>query len=169
MAAVLVAYATKYGSTREVAEKVAERLREHGLQVEAHRAHDVRSLDGYDAVVFGGAIYMFRLVAEGRRFLRRHRKKLSGLPVAVFGMGPIEDEERQYVDARRHLDKTLLRLKDVSPQAVTVFGGAFDPAKLKFPYNNPGIKAMPPADLRDWQAIEAWADSLAPKLGAKSG
>jgi menaquinone-dependent protoporphyrinogen oxidase len=165
MASVLVAYATKYGSTREVAERVAARLAEQGLQVETLAAGKVKSLAGYDAVVFGGALYMFRLVGEGRRFLLRNRKKLAAVPFAAFGMGPIENTEEQFAGARRHLDKTLLKLQGVTPKEVTIFGGALRPAELKFPYT--GMKSMPPADLRDWKAIEAWADSLPKKLGIK--
>jgi menaquinone-dependent protoporphyrinogen oxidase len=168
MKRVLVAYATKYGSTREVAERVAAKLSEHGLEADLRAAGEVKSLAGYDAVVFGGALYMFRLIGQGRRFLARNRKAFMRVPLAVFGMGPIENTEGQFPDARRHLDKTLVRLEGVSPVAVTIFGGAFDPAKLKFPYNNPGIKAMPPADLRDWKLIEAWADSLPEKLALTS-
>jgi menaquinone-dependent protoporphyrinogen oxidase len=168
MAKVLVAYATKYGSTREVAERVASRLRERGFEADLAAAGQVRSLDGYQGVVFGGALYMFRLVGEGRRFLARNRKVFTRLPLAVFGMGPIEDTPEQYTGARAHLDKTLLKLGGVTPVAVAIFGGAFDPGKLKFPYSNPGTKAMPPADLRDWRAIEAWADSLPEKLGLKA-
>ena len=116
MASVLVAYATKYGSTREVAEAIAARLRERGVKIDVRAAGDVDSLDGYDAVVFGGALYFFRLRREGRRFLSRHRKALSGVPVAVFGMGPIEDTEEQYVDARRHLDRASTRTR-ASPRS----------------------------------------------------
>jgi menaquinone-dependent protoporphyrinogen oxidase len=169
MAAVLVAYATKFGSTLEVAEIVAMRLRERGLETDLRAAQEVKSLDGFDAVVFGGALYMFRLIREGRRFLSRNRKRLAGMPVAVFAMGPTEDVQQQFVDARRHLDKTLLKLKGVSPVAVTIFGGVFDATKLRFPYANAGTRAMPPADLRDWKAIEAWADALPDKLGIKTG
>jgi menaquinone-dependent protoporphyrinogen oxidase len=163
MATVLVAYATRYGSTREVAEKVGERLRGQGLAVEVRPVGEVKSLDGYSAVVFGGALYMFRLIRAGRRFLRRHRDRLSRMPLAVFGMGPIEDTEKQFADARGHLDKTLVKLTGVTPVAITIFGGALSPEKLKFPYT--GMKGMPPTDLRDWEAIEAWADSLPEKLG----
>ncbi len=165
MAAVLVAHATKYGSTREVAETIATRLRERGFEIDVRAARDVDSLDGYDAVVFGGALYYFRLRREGRRFLSRHRKALSQLPVAVFGMGPIEDTQEQYVDARRHLDKSLDKNESISPVAVTVFGGAFDPTALRFPDANPAMKKLAPTDLRDWESILAWADSLPDALG----
>ena len=56
MASALVAYASKFGSTREVAERVATRLRDCGFDTEVSAAGEVRSLDGYDAVVFGGAL-----------------------------------------------------------------------------------------------------------------
>ncbi len=164
MARILVAYATKLGSTREVAERVAARLRDRGLEADLAAAATVKSLDGYDGVVFGGALYMFRLVREGRSFLRRNRKALGRVPVAVFGMGPTENTEEQFAGARAHLDKSLVGLKGVTPVAVTIFGGVFDAAKLKFPYNNAGTRAMPPADLRDWKTIEVWADSLPEKL-----
>jgi menaquinone-dependent protoporphyrinogen oxidase len=167
MASVLVAYATRYGSTREVAERVGEKLRSQGLEVEVRPAGEVRSLEGYDAVVFGGALYMFRLIRGGRRFLRRHRVRLSGMPLAVFGMGPIEDTEKQFADARGHLDKTLVKLQGVTPIAVTIFGGVLSPEKLRFPYT--GMKGMPPTDLRDWEAIESWADSLPEKMGVGRG
>jgi menaquinone-dependent protoporphyrinogen oxidase len=128
MASVLVAYATKYGSTREVAETIGARLRERGVTIDVRAAGDVASLDGYDAVVFGGALYFFRLRREGRRFLSRHREALSEMPVAVFG-------------------------------------GVLDPTRLRFPEANPAMKKLPPSDLRDWEAIEAWADALPQALG----
>lgn len=167
MSSVLVAYATKYGSTREVAERVAERLRERGVAVDVRAAREVKSVEGYDAVVFGGALYMFRLVRDGRRFLSLQRRHLARTPFAVFAMGPIENVAQHFADARKHLDKTLVKMGEVSPCAVAIFGGVFDPTKLKFPYANAGTRTMPAADLRDWKAIEAWADSLPEALGPK--
>jgi menaquinone-dependent protoporphyrinogen oxidase len=165
MASVLVAYATKCGSTREVADAIAARIQERGVKTDVSAARDVKSLKGYDAVIFGGALYFFRLIREGRRFLRHHRKALAKMPVAVFGMGPTEDTEKYYMEARRHLDKSLIKNEGVSPVAVAVFGGKVDPTELKFPYGNAGTRTMPRADLRDWQAIKAWADSLPEALG----
>ena len=56
---ILVTYATRYGSTQEVAEKVAATLRESGLAVDVQPAKQVRTLDGYRAVVVGAPLYMF--------------------------------------------------------------------------------------------------------------
>ena len=52
---------------------------------------------------------------------------------------------------------------------MTVFGGVFDPTGLRFPDANPAMKKLPPSDLRDWEAIEAWADSLPEALGLVGG
>jgi len=56
MTAVLVAHATKYSSTREVADAIAARLRESGIKTDLRAARELDSLEGYDAVVFGGAL-----------------------------------------------------------------------------------------------------------------
>ena len=55
---ILLAYATRYGSTQEVAETITATLREAGLKVDMQPMQDVRTLDNYDAVVLGAAITM---------------------------------------------------------------------------------------------------------------
>ena len=62
--------------------------------------------------------------------------------------------------ARTHLDTGMAKAPSVAPKAVAVFGGAVDPANLRFPDNNPAFKAMSASDLRDWDAIRAWAETL---------
>src|SRR6516162_7353702 len=93
---VLVAYATKHGSTREVAETIACTLKALGVGVEFGEAREVRSQPGlvasharpWSVVVLGAPLYSGRWHRDAHRFLRRHRKQLARVPVAVFGMGP---------------------------------------------------------------------------------
>lgn len=165
MASVLVAYASKYGSTREVAEAIAKRLSAAGVEATAQDARDVRSVEGYSAVVLGTALYFFRWRGDAHRFLRRNKAALSRIPVAVFGLGPIEDTPEQFSGARGHLDKGLAKHGWLVPRAVTVFGGYLEPSAMRFPDNNPGIRQMGHVDLRDWGSIDAWADSLVAELG----
>jgi menaquinone-dependent protoporphyrinogen oxidase len=164
MATVLVVYATKYGSTQEVAEAVADSLRKHGLDVDVRPAADAGSVDEYSAVVVGGALYYFRWMRDARKFLSRHRTALERMPVAAFGMGPWnEDPEKlaeELADARGQLEKALARFEWLEPVAVAAFGGVFAPEKLRFPDNNPAMKSMPAADARDWDAIRAWSETL---------
>jgi len=164
-ASVLVAYATRYGSTQEVAEAVAATLRERRWEVDLRPAREVRSLEGYSAVVLGTALYMFRLHKDARRFLTRNREALSKRPVAIFAMGPFNNDEKEWQAVRAQLDKELAMFPWFAPIAHEVFGGKFDPAKLRFPYNLvPYLRRLPASDIRDWNAINAWASSIAEKL-----
>jgi menaquinone-dependent protoporphyrinogen oxidase len=162
---VLVAYATRYGSTQEVAEAVAAELRARGLAVDIQPMRKMRTLEGYGAVVLGTAIYMFRLHKDARRFLARHREALTQRPVAIFALGPFNDEEKEWQGVRAQLDKELAQFPWFTPVAREIFGGKFDPAKLRFPYNLvPYLKRLPASDIRDWKAIRAWAGDLAEKF-----
>lgn len=151
----LVAYATRYGSTREVAETIAKTLREHGLEAEVLPARVVNSLDGYDAVVLGAALYIGHWHRDARAFLQRHHKALLTLPTAIFALGPLSTAERDQQGSRAQLDRALAHFYWLTPVAVGMFGGVIDPARLRFPLNR-----MPEGDARDWTAIRAWATQL---------
>jgi menaquinone-dependent protoporphyrinogen oxidase len=164
-ASILVAYATKYGSTQEVAEAIASTLREGGSAVDFRPLKEVKTLEGYTAVVVGAPLYMFRWHKDAKSFLSRHRQALMARPVAVFAMGPLNDAAKDWQDVRAQLDKELLKFPWLAPVAVEVFGGKHDPAKLSFPYTLiPALKQMPATDIRDWTAIRAWANGLAARL-----
>jgi len=159
---VLVAYATRYGSTQEVAEAVAATLREQGLEVDFSPMREVRTLEQYRAVVLGAPLYMFRWHKDALHFLARHHEAITQRPVAIFALGPFHAEEKEYREVRGQLDKELAKFPWLTPRAIAIFGGKFDPQKLTFPYNLvPGLKHMPVSDVRDWAAIRAWASDLA--------
>ena len=160
---VLVTYASMHGSTQEVAEVVAAKLRERELTVDLQPARNVQTLNGYRAVVLGAPVYMFHWHKDARRFLARFQRELtSGLPIAIFAGGPIEDSNEQWRDRRSDLDKELAKFPWLTPVSVQLIGGKFDPARLRFPYNLiPAMRNMPACDLRDWAAIRAWASNLA--------
>lgn len=162
---VLVGYATRYGSTQEVAEAVAETLREGGLAVDIQPLREVRPFTGYSAVVVGAPLFMFRWHKDALRFLSRHRQALTERSVAVFALGPVHDpyDEQEWQSSRAQLDKELAKFPWLTPVALQVFGGKYDPAKLRFPLNL-FAGSEPASDLRDWTAIRAWASDLAEKL-----
>ncbi|MEA2177126.1 MAG: menaquinone-dependent protoporphyrinogen oxidase [Solirubrobacteraceae bacterium] len=158
---ILVAYATKHGSTWEVAEAIATSLRKQGLAADVQRAHDAANPERYDAVILGGALYMGRWHRDARHFLERHRRLLGAIPVAVFAMGPATTEEKAVASSREQLDRALAGVPEVRPVSVAIFGGVIDPATLRFPLNR-----MAPSDARDWDAIRAWAGEVAGHLPA---
>ncbi len=171
MPKTLVAFATRYGSTRQVAEAIAATLRDQGLDVDLQPARQVRSLEGYDAVVLGAPLYIGSLLKDARRFLSRHGQALSARPVALFALGPTFATD-DVQGARTQLDKELAKFPGLSPMATELFGGLFDPAVLRFPdtlltkMSASPLYAKPASDLRDWDAIGAWAAQLATDLKA---
>lgn len=157
----LVTWATRYGSTEEVAQAIAAVLRESGSTVEAQPMRTVQSLDGYGAVVLGCALYMSQIHRDARRFLSMHRRVLREKPVALFVLGPIHADEKEFPTARRQLDRQLAKFPWFSPVVLEIFGGRWDPAKMGFPFNwLPAVKGVPVSDARDWDAIRAWARTL---------
>ena len=162
---VLVGYATRAGSTREIAEAIGKVFQEKGIEADVLAVKNVVSLDGYRAAVLGAPFYMFRWLADMRRFLVRQRKGLAEMPVAVFGLGPFNDVEKEWQGVRDQMAKELGRTPWLKPVGSQVFGGVFATEKLGFPYNLiPALNKMPAHDIRDWTAIRAWAEGLAGEL-----
>jgi len=155
---ILIAHASRYGSTREVAESVASVLRERMLRVVLRPADEVHDLDEYAGVVLGGGIYMGRWHRDARLFARRFGDDLRGLPVVVFALGPTDDVPEHRAASEKQFRKAVEKLH-FEPIASALFGGAVDPRKLNFPFNH-----MPPADVRDWDEIGAWADEVAERF-----
>jgi menaquinone-dependent protoporphyrinogen oxidase len=162
---ILVAHASRAGSTAEVAEAIAQVLREGGAEVDVRPVEQVRSLEDYDALVHGSAIWAGKPLPEASRFAAAHRQTLGDLPIAYFALCEIlrvdtpENRER----ARRFLDP--LR-KLVEPVALEAFAGKKDYTTL-----HPLVRWFmihvlhsPEGDWRDWDEIRAWAAALAPRL-----
>ncbi len=154
MTRTLVAYASKHGSTEEVARAIGSFLRDAGHDVDIRDASVVTDVEHYDCVVLGGALYMGRWHADARGFLRRHRVALEERALAVFALGPLTLADGHVAGSRKQLGKALTHL-GVHPQFVTVFGGVVDPEELRFPFNH-----MLKSDARDWAQIEAWAGEV---------
>ncbi len=152
---ILVAYASRYGSTREVAESIAATLRERGLRTEVRAAAEVDDLDEYGGVVLGGGIYVGRWHRDARGFAKHFGDTLREIPVAVFALGPVDDDPEHRAGSEKQFRAALAHLT-FEPVATAVFGGAVDPRRLAFPFNR-----MAAADVRDWAAIRVWAIQLA--------
>jgi menaquinone-dependent protoporphyrinogen oxidase len=154
---VLLAYATRFGSTQDVAESVAASLREAGLEVDLQLMRQVESLDQYEAVVLGAAIYNTKWHADAHQFLSQHQAALSQRPVVIFTLGPLSTSDAAMRNSRRQLDKELAKYRWLKPVAVEVFAGKYDP-------RSPGLgffeRRVPASDHRNWDAIRAWANTL---------
>lgn len=157
---VLVAYATKHGSTGEIAAVVGETLAAAGLVVDVRPARDARDLAPYDAVVLGSALYSAHWQRDANRFVKVHREALSERPVWLFSSGPL-DQSANLTD----IPMTEHVRRDVEPigaRGHRTFGGRLLPG-------TPGIDEAlltthRVGDFRDFVAIRAWADEIAAAL-----
>jgi menaquinone-dependent protoporphyrinogen oxidase len=170
---VLVVYASKYGSTKGIAERIAKTLNESGQQAAAMPASKAGRLDGYDAFVIGSAAYMFSWMKEAIDFVRQNTALLSTKPVWLFSSGPIGtstvDEKGRDVRATA-VPKEIAELKaSIQARDHQVFFGAFDHTKLnlthKVVYALPAVKnALIDGDFREWDEIDKWAKGIAAAL-----
>jgi menaquinone-dependent protoporphyrinogen oxidase len=159
-ARVLIAYASKKGSTAGIAEAVKKELVSAGYAVDVSGIGSVASLDGYDAVVIGVPVYAGRLLAEASDFIARNRDALSRVPVAGFvtGIAPVFPKTG---DISVFTGQLISALAPVHPVAVTMFSGALDTQKLSFVERGlTSLLHVPTGDFRDWDAIAAWAREL---------
>jgi len=157
---LLVAYATRNGSTRDVAEHIASMLRLDGYEVVCRAADEVDDLDAVDAVILGAPIYTGRWHRDARDFVKRHRDELARGAFAVFALGPRTLDLHDMNSTREQLDRALRKLAAPTPATIAVFGGVLDPKKLHFPFNR-----VRSSDARDWDDIDRWAARLPGALG----
>ncbi|MCU0522841.1 MAG: flavodoxin domain-containing protein [Anaerolineae bacterium] len=168
MEQVLVAYASKYGATAGIAERIAKVLREAGVPTAVIPARQVRDLSPYGAVVLGSGAYMFHWLKDASRLLKSLAAEPSGRPVWLFTSGPTGQSDTDAFPEGVKLPKGLLAIADgLHPRDVAVFAGVLDMTKLnrfeRFVMTK--MKAVP-GDYRNWDTIDAWARGIAEALSA---
>ena len=165
MAYILIAYASRTGSTAEIAQAIEKELQAAGHAADVMDMGTVTSLSGYNAVVIGGPIYMGRMVSDVGKFVKRHRDGLAKVPVAGFivALAPVSKDPAGIEWAGKALHAALAPLQ---PMAEIIFAGRLDPAKLSWfqKWITKKVKS-PVGDFRDWAAIAAWARDLPGKMG----
>jgi len=164
MTKVLVASASKHGSTEEIAEAIGHVLRAHGLEVDVKRMEDVDTVFPYDAFVLGSAVYVGGWLRSANRFLAEHEELISTRPTWLFSSGPIGDPPHvaaeELFDAVDLVDRT--RARDHRQ-----FGGKLDKAQLSLGERAAaGLLRVPGGDYREWDAITAWGTAIARSLTA---
>jgi menaquinone-dependent protoporphyrinogen oxidase len=160
---VLVAYASKMGATAGIAEAIGAELRERGHDVEVLDVTQVRSIEPYDAVVLGSAIYIRRWRREAVRFLRNNVDELRKRQVWLFHSGPVGPDKDQVQDmppAVRHL------AREIGATPAVTFAGRLEPATAKGFLARRLASGTLSGDSRDWTRIRAWAADLSAAIAA---
>ncbi len=164
---ILVTYASKYGATKEIAEKIGAVLRQAGLPADVLPVDGVRDLAAYRAVILGSAVYIGKWQKEAAAFLQANENALAGRPVWLFSSGPSgEGDPVKLVEGWR-LPGDLQPVADrIRPRDITVFHGNIDLQKINFmeKFAVKNVVKKPFGDYRDWNMIAAWAGKVAAEL-----
>jgi menaquinone-dependent protoporphyrinogen oxidase len=170
---VLVAYASKYGFTKGIADFVADKMRENGVDAIAESVDRVSCPEDYDAFVIGSAVFFGKWMREAREFVTKNQQLLAKKPVWLFSSGPTGTSKTD--KKGRDLLETSIPFeiagfkRIVNPRDHHVFYGGF-----KVSQHGLGIRllaksatvreALQEGDFRDWNEIEAWATGIAKEL-----
>ena len=170
---ILVAYASKHGATRAIAERIAATLQAAGLAATALPVDEVTDPTPYDAFVIGGAAYYGSWLKEATAFVRHNQEILTAHPVWLFSSGPLgtatTDDQRHDVLVAAEPTEFAVFKEAIAPRGTRVFFGVLDLGTLGFAERvvralPAGRALLPEGDFRDWEAIESWAASIARAL-----
>jgi menaquinone-dependent protoporphyrinogen oxidase len=167
---LLVTYASKYGATREIAEKIVNVLQQSGLQTDLAPVKEVRELGEYQAVILGSAVYVGKWQKDAAEFLQKNEQTLAQLPVWLFSSGPTgEGDPAKLLEGWRLPEELKPITERIQPRDIAVFGGYINPDKVNFIERTAvkNIVKKPFGDFRDWDRIITWANTVAEVLSAK--
>jgi len=172
---VLVAYDTIHGSTAEVAAAIGTELCAQGFSADIRWVGNVASIDGYDAIVLGSAIYEFTWLPDAKAFLSKNEKQLASVPVACFivcsALSQDAADNRAAIK-KSFVDSVLGEYPGINPVAAGLFGGAVDFTTNQYNlFERVVLRILgrvlgftDTADWRNWEAIRQWADEVAEQL-----
>lgn len=176
----MVCFGTRYGSTTEISEKIAETLATHNIVVDVVNLKNgkVRDLERYDLVIIGSGIQMGKWTKEPLKFIKKNRSTLSGMKVALFVSCMSAADPDKCTQARRdYLEFISADFPEIRPVSMSLFGGLIDSTRgnlVTRPIMKAVIRSMTESDdedtpnsidTRDWEQVRLWADSLLRELG----
>ena len=151
---ILVAYASRMGANAEIAERVAEQLRDAGHVVETSPCATAPDAGGYDAVILGSAIYVGRWDRSALRYLRTQSAALAERPTWLFQSGPCgEGAETEQVAAPRAVRRLTARIGLAPP---VTFGGRLDRSLARTRISRWMATGTYAGDFRDWERVRSW-------------
>lgn len=161
---VLVTYGSKRGGTGGLAEMLGAALTAQGFQVDVRPAAETAGVEGYDAVIVGGALYMFRWHRDARRFIQRNAEALRSLPVWLFSSGPLDDSAAtSELPPIAQVERLMTR---IGARGHRTFGGRLLPEAKGFIASK--MARAHSGDWRDPRLVSAWAAEIGEVLHAGS-
>jgi menaquinone-dependent protoporphyrinogen oxidase len=157
---ILVCYATRYGSTGDIARFIGKELEVEGYHVAVDSIADVKDPGKYDAVVIGSPLYMGKWLVEARDFVSRFRHPLKERPVAVFSVGySLKDRTMEHLKSG---EDALVPIRlFITPLSTAFFPGKVDPDRMSAADRSMmKLSGATPGDFRDEDLVRSWAREL---------
>lgn len=163
---VLVTAASRYGATAGIAQAIGEALAKHGITVDVAPPEQVASIDDYDAVVLGSAVYTGHWLGTAKEFAARFSGALAIRPVWLFSSGPVGDPGKKMTQSMGQDPVDIGGIKVAThARGHRMFAGKLDRKNLRG-VQRAGLLAFRSlqGDFRDWPAISQWAEDIAQQL-----
>ncbi len=161
---VLIAYASRQGSTRLVAQSIGNILKDAGIKVDVKNVNDVKEISSYTGVIIGSAGKSGKLLTDARKFAVKFRDDIKNLKTAYFTVcfAETDEVEKDLMNAEYSLEP-LKEIKE--PVCLGLFAGKPDIKSLRgfLRYILRKVKSEGADDL-NWDDIESWAGELKEKL-----
>jgi menaquinone-dependent protoporphyrinogen oxidase len=164
---ILVTFATRGGSTRELAEQIAQVLEQSGLVVDLRAVSAPINVASYSAVVLGSALYFQRLMPEALRFLTDHAALLATRPLVLFSVGAEmrKGTPTAHTAAETWVRRSLAALPQLQPKAIEHFAGAVELRRLSLRWRLLVLISF--GERGDWRnipGVRAWSSAIIPHL-----
>ncbi|GAB4515031.1 MAG: hypothetical protein OHK0046_17930 [Anaerolineae bacterium] len=174
---MLVTYASRSGSTAEIAEAIGETLTQQGFSVDVRPMTAVTDIAHYQAIIAGSAVRQEKWLPEAMQFLETHQRQLVQKPVATFEvcMALAAKNPALHQRALQSASAWMAPVRKlVNPVSEGYFAGVLDLKKVKELHFRIALGTVvrlglfPEGDHRDWNAIHSWAEALPAKLLAQT-
>lgn len=164
----LVGYASRYGSTREIALRIADTMRADDIEVDVRCVEDISDVSPYDAIVFGSGVYDGAWTAEATHLVLGYAPQLKRRLVWLFSVASFDDRHPVVGGLMRQEPRDIEQFEPiVHPRGYRVFAGVIDlerwPSWARLIFEALGGR---PGDNRQWNEIEAWARDIAQQVRA---
>jgi menaquinone-dependent protoporphyrinogen oxidase len=165
---ILVVYATKFGSTKEIAEKIGDVIKAKNIPVDVRKVSSVKDLSKYSAIIFGTPIRMGKPISEAMSFVKKHKYDLNAVPVAFFSVGLYMKEDTP--DTRKKAMQCMAPVLELvaKPVSIGLFGGKINydtlPVILRWMFSKDKSGQLSEGDWRNWDSISSWVEEILPAL-----
>jgi menaquinone-dependent protoporphyrinogen oxidase len=168
MVKLLIAYASKHGSTAEIARMIGETLRINGMQNDVRTVQEVEDLAEYNALILGSAMYAGEWMDDALDFLHKYQSSLIDMPLWLFSSGPVgEGDPLQLLDGMAVPESVDRLTANLDVREKQVFHGKIDLRKLTLAemmlFKSVGART---GDYRQWDMIKLWSQSIRDELVA---